>query len=134
MFVTKKAKAGLAGVGITLATLTAPAIADTDRAGAEGAPIILAQAASFDDATVEGFASAEMAIQEIRATYIPRLDEAESDEERAAIQQEATDAMVSAVEDTDNITVEEYNGIVGAVAENPELAQRVEQEIANQAQ
>lgn len=134
MFVTKNAKAGLAGFGIALAALTTPAIAETDRSGSEGAPIILAQVTSFDDATIEGFASAEMAIQEVRATYIPRLDEAESEEERAAVQQEATDAMVSAVEETDNITVEEYNSIIGAVADDPELAQRVEQEIANQAQ
>lgn len=116
----KFARGALAGLGLLAATTAAP--------------LAWAQDASFDDATIEAFVTAQLEIQEIRAAYVPRLEGAASDEERQRLTEEATGEMVTAVDETPGITVEEYNAVVEAAGSNPELADRLTEELAEPAQ
>lgn len=112
--------APLAALGITLGGgALAPA------AAAEPAGIQLAQSQSFSDDQLQSFALAAIEIQEIRATYVTQIQEADSEEQRQQLSEEATEAMVQAVDETPGITVEDYNAIIEASADDPELSERI---------
>jgi hypothetical protein len=75
---------------------------------------------------LERFAVAYLEVVRIGDTYQGQLEAASTDEARAAIQQDAQQAMVAAVDDTDGLTVEEYSLIFTLVQSDPELANRVQ--------
>lgn len=79
---------------------------------------------SFDEATLQAFVDAVVAIEEVRADYQPQVTEA-AEADRPALIEEANVAMMSAVEETDGITVDEYLAVNEAASQDPELAQRI---------
>jgi Spy/CpxP family protein refolding chaperone len=116
MIDAKFARGAVAGLGLLAATAAAP--------------LAWAQDAAFDDATIDAFVTAQLEIREIRSSYMPRLEGAGTDEERQQLTEQATDEMVTAVDDTPGITVDEYNAIVQAAGSDPELAERLSEELA----
>jgi len=119
MFDTTNAKAVLGGFALLAASAAIPAAA---------------QDVSYDDAKIEAFVTAQLTVAEIRSTYVQQLEAAATEEERLEITQEANQEMATAVNETPGITVEEYNAIVDAAAADPELADRLNQELANPSQ
>lgn len=83
-----------------------------------------AMAQSFTDNDIELFVEAQTEVMEIRDEYIELLEQAEDRDEAMALEQEASQLMVSAVEDT-GITVAEYSAIAEAAAEDLDLAERI---------
>lgn len=71
------------------------------------APVILAQAEQFDDATIEAFAIAQARVAELQAFFTAQYELAQTDEQRVQISEQATQEMMSAVEETPNITLDE---------------------------
>jgi hypothetical protein len=71
-------------------------------------------------------------VQQINQTYAPAYQAAQSDEQRAAIEDEAMGKMTQAVKDK-GLSVEKYNQIVTAAQSDPEIARRVD-DYAKQAQ
>jgi hypothetical protein len=118
MFDTRNAKAAFAGFALLAASATIP-------------PAALAQNAPFDDEMIDAFVTAQLTIEEIRSTYIRQFGAAETEEERLEISEEANEEMVAAVNATPGITVEEYNAILDAAATDAELANRLNEELAN---
>lgn len=94
--------------------------------GAEqyGAPAEHQQAEVSDD-QLKTYAEAEKKVQEIRDEFQQQMPNAETPEEAQALQQEAQEEMVSAVEDS-GLSVEEYNQIASLVQTNPELRDRID--------
>lgn len=91
------------------------------------AGVQLAQSQSFSDDQLQSFAMAALEIQEIRTDYVAQIQEAESEEQRQQLAEEANTEMVGAVEAAPGISVEEYNAIIEASADDPELSQRINQ-------
>lgn len=121
--------AALAALGLVLgAGALAPAAAD------EPASVQLAQAESYSDEKIQSFAMAALEIQEIRSDYMARIQQAESEDQRQQLAQQANDEMVSAVEAAPGISVEEYNAIIEASAEDQELAERINQHMQSATQ
>lgn len=89
--------------------------------------------AAFDDQTLQSFVVAFLEVDQINRVYMPQLQEADTQEEQQAIQQQATQEMVTAVENAQGISVEEYNAIVETAQADPELAQQINQMIQDQA-
>ena len=79
---------------------------------------------SLDDAKLQAFVDAIVAIEEVRADYEPQVAAA-AEEDRPALIEEANVAMLAAVEETDGITLDEYLAVNEAAAQDPELAQRI---------
>lgn len=112
--------AALAALGLSLgAGALAPAAAD------EPAGLQLAQGQQFSDEQLQSFALAALEVQEIRAEYVARMQQTENEDERQQLAQEANTAMVGVIEDTPGLTVDDYNAIIEASSENPELSQRI---------
>ena len=102
------------------------ALAQTDDSpGMEEAPI--------PDALLESFVVAALEVSEVAESYEGRIEAAETQESRDTLTREAREAMVSAVEDTDGITVDEYVAITQAAQVDQALNRRVMDLLAERA-
>ena len=81
--------------------------------------------AEVTDTDLERFVEVQTDIQEITAEYSARLEGVEDPEEAAQLQQEASQMMVEAVEDT-GLDVATYNNIAVALETDEELRERVQ--------
>lgn len=78
-----------------------------------------------DAEKLQSFAVAFVEVERIKQEYTQRLQQAGSDTEQQQIQNEAGERMLQAVENTDGISVNEYNQIIRSAQADPELAQRL---------
>jgi len=76
-------------------------------------------------AELESFSEARTAITEIQQDYSQRLQGADDPEKANALQQEANEEMISAVQET-GLDVESFNTIAMAVQNDPELQQELQ--------
>lgn len=83
-------------------------------------------AVDVSESVLKQFAEASTAITEIQQDYSQRLQNADDPEQANALQQEANDEMISAVEET-GLDVESFNAIAMAVRNDPELQQQLQQ-------
>lgn len=114
--------AALAALGLALgAAAYAPATAG------QPAGVQLAQAQTYSDEKLQSFAMAALNVQQIRQDYTAQIQQAETEDERQQLAEAATQEMVDAVESEPGISVEEYNEIIQASADNPELTDRINQ-------
>ena len=104
----------------TLATATATAA----LALATALPAV-AQDAEYSDEQIEAFAEAALDVAEIRDAYAADLAAVESEEEQQALVDEGNEAMIGAIEESPNITLDEYLEIGEAAAENPKLGEQI---------
>lgn len=131
---TRRNTSILAGCGLVLVAVlgAVPAAVAANDIPSEQPPLVLAQAATFDDEKLEAFASAVVEVEEIRANYAAPFQEAESDAQRAEINQQAAQEMTQAIEEAPNITLDEYNAVIQAAQQDPDLATRINQLIADE--
>lgn len=80
---------------------------------------------SFSEETLKQFAMATVEVQRIGEAYRPQLESAGSSEQRQAIQTQAVDEMVKAVNDV-GLSVETYNEVHRAAQADPNLASRID--------
>lgn len=80
----------------------------------------------FEQGELQSFAQATIAVQQIGQEFQPRMQEAETVNEREALQEQQMEQMVGAVEST-GLSVQEYNQIHAAVQSDPELAAEMEE-------
>ncbi|MFN3615035.1 MAG: DUF4168 domain-containing protein [Rubrimonas sp.] len=80
---------------------------------------------SWPDQTLETFAQKVVELGEIRASYAQQIEAAASPEEQQQLMMQADQEMVEAVQSEPPMSVEEYNAIAQAAAQDPELAERV---------
>lgn len=96
-------------------------------AAQEGAPEAVAPA-EFSDAQLEAFAQAAVDVAEIRDEYAMALNELDPEQDQAEQEQlveEGNAAMLAAVEDNPDISLDEYLEIGEAAAADPELGERI---------
>lgn len=86
----------------------------------EGAP------ANIDSETKEKFITAHVEIRDVQQEYSKKLQSVEDKNKAQELQQQAQTEMVEIVEDN-GLSVEQYNQIAGAMRNDPELRQEIEQ-------
>lgn len=84
------------------------------------------QQASFSDEKLRSFATAAVKLSQIRSEYQAQMGNAENDQQRQQLTQQTNQKMAQAVQQTDGISVEEYNQIAQASRSNPAVAEKVE--------
>lgn len=87
--------------------------------------------AAMTEQTVDAFVDAFVAVQEIREDFSERLQSATNEAEAQAMQQEAQEQMIQAVEQS-GMSVQEYNDVAMALQNDPELMQQVQEKAAEQ--
>lgn len=92
------------------------------------APLASADAqAEFEQGKLESFVTAAIAVNDLIERWGPRIEQAESDQEAAQMRQQANDEMVAAINQTEGISVQEYQNIVQAARNDPELSGQLQQ-------
>ncbi len=78
----------------------------------------------FDESTLQSFATASVALQDIQEEYADRLDGVQDQEKAIELQREANEKMVSTVEE-EGIDVQTYNAIANEMNVDQELNAQV---------
>jgi hypothetical protein len=104
----------------------APALAQTSPEQAP--PAAESELETVDEAKLDQFADAYVAVEEIRIEASAELEGASDGESAQTIEQDARSRMLKAVEES-GLTVEEYNDIAQQVNANPDLRQDVQSRI-----
>ncbi len=81
---------------------------------------------AMDDNMIDAFIVAPLAVAETRESYIAQLEGVTDEEQQMAIVQEADAAILQVVEDTPDISVDEYIAIGEAASVDPELAAEID--------
>ncbi len=79
-----------------------------------------------DVSKVDAFIVAALAVAETRQEYLAQLEATTDEQEQMAIVQEADAAILSTVEASPGITVDEYIAIVEAAAADPDLSAMID--------
>ncbi len=115
-------------VAVSILAVT-PVFAQTDYSGQETADQQMqTQQQSFDDTTLNNFATTVVELGQIQNRFSEQLQGAQDQTEAVEIQQRMNDEMIDAVHNHD-LDVETYNAIANQMSVNPEFQQRVEQMI-----
>jgi hypothetical protein len=88
-------------------------------------------AAEITDQQIERFAEAYTEVAQLRDSYTQQIIQADDPDQATELQQEANEKMVEAVENH-GLTVGEYNMIAEAIDRDPELQERVLQQLQMQ--
>ncbi|MCC5963459.1 MAG: DUF4168 domain-containing protein [Rhodobacteraceae bacterium] len=83
-----------------------------------------------DEAMVDAFITAALAVAETREQYMAQLEATTDEEEQMAIVQEADAAILQVVEESPDITVDEYIAIGEAASQDPDLAAEIDARFA----
>lgn len=85
----------------------------------------------IDSATKDKFITAYVEIRDVQQEYTKKLQNVEDKSKAQQLQEQAQAEMVDIVEDN-GLTVKEYNQLVNAIGNDPELRQEIEQKVQEQ--
>jgi len=84
--------------------------------------------ANISDAQLEKFVTAFGEVRQLEQEFTRELEKVDNQEEAQALQQGTQQKMMGAVEDA-GLSVEEYNQIVSAMRQDPELRQEITSQV-----
>lgn len=127
-FKPKPARSTLAALAFTaFATLPGLAIAQgTPPPGSTAPPVGSQSAISTDERTVQAFAVAFAAVQDVQIEYIEKIKATKEPGVSAQLQNEAQSKMISTVQ-AKGLSVDQYNSLAQKMQSDPGFRQRVEQ-------
>lgn len=82
-------------------------------------------AESYSAEELDIFTNALLEVAEVRQKYTPLLQSAETEDQQAAIVEEANAEITQVIEETDGITLDRYTEISQAASEDQGLNQRI---------
>lgn len=82
-------------------------------------------AESYSAEELDIFTNALLEVAEVRKKYTPLLQSAETEDQQAAIVEEANAEITQVIEETDGITLDRYTEISQAASEDQGLNQRI---------
>ncbi|WP_297770012.1 DUF4168 domain-containing protein [uncultured Roseovarius sp.] len=104
---------------IALAFAAAPMAAITAQSAA-------AQSAeSYSAEELDIFTTALLEVASVRQKYTPRMQSAETEDQQAAIIEEANAEITTVIEETDGMTIDKYTEIARAASEDQALNERI---------
>lgn len=119
MKLIRTSRAVMAATGLAFAASVAmPAVAQEMEEPAAEAP-------DYSENKLQSFAVAFAEVDKVKQEYTPRMEQAGSEEEQQEVQSEAGQQMMQAVEDSEGISVDEYNEIIQSAQADPEFAQEL---------
>jgi membrane protein implicated in regulation of membrane protease activity len=84
-------------------------------------------AEEYSQAKLQSFASAVLAVNAIVEEWRPQIQAASSEADKQRLAEQANEEMRAAVEGTEGMTVEEYQGIAQAAQSDPQLMARLDE-------
>jgi hypothetical protein len=90
------------------------------------APLRAQTQTEVSDAKLESFVVAAVAVNKLMEEWSPRIQEAQNENEANTLRQQAQSEFVEAVEQTEGITLDEYQMIGQAAQQDPALNARIQ--------
>ncbi len=102
----------------------APVMAQTSSTTA---PVEAPQANEVDmsDAKLEAFVTALLGVEEVRIDYTPQIEAAGTEEEQAALVNQANEEIIEKIDAVPDLTVDEYVTIAQVAQQDQELGARI---------
>lgn len=117
-------KTAFTGFGIL--ALSAIAMTPANTASAQNAqPSTQAASQEISDAKLQAYIVSASKVQSIQNKTMPQLSQAQSQEQADSIKENAQTEMISAIQSTENITVNEFQMIAQQIRNDDQLAQRI---------
>jgi hypothetical protein len=82
-------------------------------------------AEQFQQAKLESFVNAALAVNRLVEQWTPRIQSAQSETEATQMREQANRELVAAIEQSDGITIDEYKQISQAAQSDPQLMERI---------
>lgn len=102
-----------------------PAHAQTEQQPPPQQPQQEMQQTEFTEDQLESFVDAAVAVNDLIESWRPRITAAESEEQAAQLREEANEELAEAIEQTEGMSLEEYQEIGQAAQADPELSERI---------
>jgi Domain of unknown function (DUF4168) len=91
-------------------------------------PFVTPRAAEqYDQAKLESFVTAALAVNKLVEQWTPRIQGAQNETEAAQLREQANGELVAAIQQSNGISVEEYRQISQAAQSDPTLMDRISQ-------
>lgn len=95
------------------------------QAPAQDAEAPAVETPALSDEKLQSFAVAFAEVNKVAEEYSQKVQEVDTEAEQQGLEMEAGQKMVEAVQNTDGISVDEYNEVLQAVQTDPDLAARL---------
>lgn len=82
---------------------------------------------SIPDAKLESFVVAAIEVQDLIQQWSPRIENAESEDQAAEMREQANTELAEAIDETQGISVEEYQEIGQQARQDPQLNARIQE-------
>lgn len=125
--------AALGAAALSLIVINAPAFAQTAAEPqasqpAQGQPA-QGQAPAISDQKLEAFAVAYLQVDKVRKDFAAKIGAEEDKVAKQKLQNEANKQMISAVETSPDMSLNEYKTIITAAQSDPEVARKVQEKL-----
>ena len=125
--------AALGAAALSLIVINAPAFAQTAAEPqasqpAQGQPA-QGQAPAISDQKLEAFAVAYLQVDKVRKDFAAKIGAEEDKVAKQKLQNEANKQMISAVETSPDMSLNEYKTIITATQSDPEVARKVQEKL-----
>ena len=101
----------------------APVAAQNATSASDGQPTL--PQIDMTDTKLEAFVAALMGVEEVRLDYTPQIEAASSEEEQAALVNQANAEIIEKIEAVPDLTVDEYVTIAQVAQQDQELGARI---------
>lgn len=127
--------AALTAAAWSLIVVSTPTFAQEAAAPQPGAQTRAAVPAAISDEKLNAFAVAYLKVDSVRQTFAAKIGAEKDAVSRQKLQNEANKQMINAVQNSPDMSVEEYKTIVSSAQTDPDIARKVQQKLkANGAQ
>lgn len=106
----------------------APVAAQNATSASDGQPEVVQPTLpqiDMTDTKLEAFVAALMGVEEVRLDYTPQIEAASSEEEQAALVNQANAEIIEKIEAVPDLTVDEYVTIAQVAQQDQELGARI---------
>jgi hypothetical protein len=130
--------AALGAAALSLIVINAPAFAQTAAEPQASQPVqgqpaqgqpVQSQAPAISDQKLEAFAVAYLQVDKVRKDFAAKIGAEEDKVAKQKLQNEANRQMISAVETSPDMSLNEYKTIITAAQSDPEVARKVQEKL-----
>jgi hypothetical protein len=125
--------AALGAAALSLIVINAPAFAQTAAEPQASQPApgqpVQSQAPAISDQKLEAFAVAYLQVDKVRKDFAAKIGAEEDKVAKQKLQNEANRQMISAVETSPDMSLNEYKTIITAAQSDPDVARKVQEKL-----
>lgn len=121
--------AALTAAALSLIVINSPAFAQGAAEPQAAQPMRGTAPSAISDQKIEAFAVAYLQVDKVRQDYAAKIGAEQDKATKQKLQNEANQQMISAVEKSPDMSLDEYKTIITAAQTNPDVAKKVQEKL-----